>query len=112
MGIKQSNHCKFNYVEDKVILLQKISELEQRIITLESTLENINKLVNIQNKCINEDQFVDQWYEQNKNELNKKPIGLVELPIIGHVDVLPVKVEKRIYKNNLQLFKSWLFTCI
>ena len=41
------------------------------------------------------DQYVERWFDQNPS-VN---IGLVDVPLLGSVDLLPNSVEKRIYKR-------------
>ena len=48
------------------------------------------------------DEFVDKWYKENK-EVN---IGLINIPMVGEIDVLPNKVEKHIYKKSLLIASS------
>jgi hypothetical protein len=46
----------------------------------------------------NIDTYVDKWFEKNKKDVN---IGIIDIPLIGEVDIFPDSVEKSIHKKLL-----------
>lgn len=94
MGNIISDNNKFNNNDllNKINLLEnKIDELNNKISDLESKKPtNIDKVKSI-------DEFVDKWYEDNK----EVDIGVINLPLVGDIDILPDKIEKHIYKKSL-----------
>ena len=82
------------------LLLNKIDSLENKIVELNNKIDKLenNKL----NKLISIDEYVDKWYDENKD----KDIGVINIPFIGNVDILPDKIEKHIYKNSLLIVSS------
>lgn len=94
MGNIISDNNKFNNNDllNKINLLEnKIDELNNKISDLESKKPmNIDKVKSI-------DEFVDNWYEENK----EVDIGVINLPLVGDIDILPDKIEKHIYKKSL-----------
>ena len=46
------------------------------------------------------DAYVEWWYERNKKDVDA---GLVELPVVGSVDLFPNSIEKHIYSS---MFKA------
>lgn len=46
------------------------------------------------------DAYVEWWYERNKKDVD---VGIVELPVVGAVDLFPNAVEKQMYA---QMFKA------
>ena len=46
--------------------------------------------------------FVDDWYEKHK-EID---IGVINIPMIGDIDILPDNIEKHIYKKTLLIVSS------
>lgn len=73
-------------------------QLEQRIADLEKELKNI------QEKKWHQyvDEFVDKWYEKNKDQVD---IGNVSVGPFS-IDVMPDKLEKHIYKKTLKIMFS------
>ena len=51
------------------------------------------------------DEFVDEWYENNKDEVN---IGRIKLFNILPIDLVPDSCEKNIYKKTLKIIISML----
>lgn len=46
------------------------------------------------------DAYVEWWYERNKKDVD---VGVVDLPVVGSVDLFPNVVEKQMYS---QMFKA------
>ena len=82
--------------EQRVPLTRK--QLEERIKTLE------NELKTIQEKKWHDyvDEFVDKWYEDNKDQVD---IGNVYVGPFK-VDLMPDTLEKNIYKKTIKIMFS------
>jgi hypothetical protein len=80
--------------EEHVILLKKrIIQLEKEIKTLKNK-KIIDKI----------DDFVDNWFEENKDDVD---IGNIKVGPF-QVDLLPDEMEKHIYKKSLKIFVTML----
>lgn len=93
-----------NILSEKKKLTDKICTLEDQIKMLNEKIENLTqeKVTYNTEKMTSIDEFVDKWYRENK-EVN---IGLINIPMVGEIDVLPNKVEKHIYKKSLLIASS------
>ncbi|PQM61938.1 MAG: hypothetical protein CML47_01910 [Rhodobacteraceae bacterium] len=56
----------------------------------------------------NIDIFVEQWFEENKDDVD---IGVVDFKLFK-IDLLPDKVEKYIYKKVLKILYSFITTLL
>ena len=81
---------------------KRIKALEMQLNDMKKREENANlvQLANPSPKSI--DEFVDKWYEENKDV----DIGVIRVPFIGKVDVFPDRIEKHIYKKSLHIASS------
>tara|TARA_B100000242_G_C42947682_1_gene439458 strand:+ start:399 stop:767 length:369 start_codon:yes stop_codon:yes gene_type:complete len=93
-----------NILSEKKQLTDKICTLEEQVKMLNEKIENLTqeKVTYNTEKMTSIDEFVEKWYRENK-EVN---IGLINIPMVGEIDVLPNKVEKHIYKKSLLIASS------
>lgn len=54
------------------------------------------------------DDFVDEWYEKNKDDID---IGVINLKFFK-IDLFPDNIEKHIYKKVLKILFSFLKTAL
>ena len=87
-------------------LLNKIDTLQNQIKSLNNKIEELEQKPKIDNKkkLQSIDEFVDNWYNENKDV----DIGIINLPLVGDVDMLPDKIEKHIYKKSLLIMSTLL----
>ena len=87
-------------------LLNKIDILQNQIKSLNNKIEELEQKPKIDNtkKLQSIDEFVDNWYNENKDV----DIGIINLPLVGDVDMLPDKIEKHIYKKSLLIMSTLL----
>ena len=81
--------------KENLLLKEKLNKMQCSSNTSkldEKTLNNIDK-------------FIENWYEKNINEVD---IGVVNIPIVGDIDILPDYIEKYIYKKSLTIAMSFL----
>lgn len=121
-------------------LQYKVQNLEEQIHVLEKMLKEHNNLENLHEETIKNlrkensqirgslefretveykkelrkqyrldkvDDFVDKWFENNK----EVDIGVVDLPIVGEIDLLPDSIEKHLYKKALNILISFKEEC-
>tara|TARA_Y100000389_G_C17147999_1_gene358207 strand:- start:119 stop:499 length:381 start_codon:yes stop_codon:yes gene_type:complete len=97
--------------------LPKDNEVEKRLSEKYEDLLERQKKLEIENKLLREkvekaetkwssniDAFVEQWYEDNRDEID---IGVVDLKFFK-VDLMPDNLEKHIYKKVLKIVFSFL----
>ena len=108
----QSNHSNresesLNRQNDA--LMRKIDALEKKLEIMERKQrdEEEKKQITAQlvNNDISIDKFVDEWFESNK----EVDIGVIDLPIVGEIDIFPDRLEKHIYKKSLKIASTLLF---
>ncbi len=101
----------------KMWCLPKDNEVEKRLSEKYEDLLERQKKLEIENKLLREkvekaetkwssniDAFVEQWYEDNRDEID---IGVVDLKFFK-VDLMPDNLEKHIYKKVLKIVFSFL----
>ena len=79
--------------EHVVLLKTRITQLEKEIKTLKNK-KMVDKI----------DDFVDNWFETNKEDVD---IGNIKFGPF-HVDLLPDEIEKHIYKKALKIFVTMM----
>lgn len=93
---KESDVERTRVTED---LLQKQRELENENKVLREKLEKANH-----EWSTNIDAFVEQWYNENRDEID---IGVIDLRFFK-IDLMPDYLEKHIYKKVLKIVFSFL----
>ena len=87
----------------------EIEKLKKENLLLKEKLNKIQCSSNsskLDEKTLNNiDKFIENWYEKNINEVD---IGVVNIPIVGDIDVFPDYIEKYIYKKSLTIAMSFL----
>ena len=91
------------YDEIALDLQAKISALQLENKQLRKKIENIEVVKNNTSDRI--EQFVEKWYEENKDL-----VDLGEIEICGRykVDLIPDEMEKRIYAKMLKIVYAFL----
>lgn len=91
------------YDEIALDLQAKISALQLENKQLRKKIENIEVVKNNTSDRI--EQFVEKWYEENKDL-----VDLGEIEICGRykVDLIPDEMEKRIYVKMLKIVYAFL----
>ena len=96
--------AQFKNPDERALDLQaKISALQLENKNLRKKLENIEVVKNNASDKI--EQFVEKWYEENKDL-----VDLGEIEICGRykVDLIPDEMEKRIYAKMLKIVYAFL----
>jgi hypothetical protein len=94
------------YISTFVDNKEKYDELETKFINLEKKYDRLKK--SQQNYGEKIDNFVEKWYEENKEEVD---IG--QLDIIGlKVDLMPDELEKYIYKKCMKIMFSFMHSAV
>ena len=96
--------AQFKNPDDRALDLQaKISALQLENKNLKKKIENIEVVQNNTSDRI--EQFVEKWYEENKDL-----VDLGEIEICGRykVDLIPDEMEKRIYAKMLKIVYAFL----
>lgn len=76
-------------------------ELENKVLELENKLNLLEK----KQWSSYIDEYIDGWYEENKEDVD---IGVVKLFGLFSVDVMPDELEKHIYKKVFKIMFSLL----
>lgn len=84
---------------------EQIALLRARVRDLESKSKSIGKgkFNNVSNKVYVRN-FVNDWYEKN----HEMDIGVISIPVVGEIDILPDKVEKYIYEKIIHIGLSFV----
>ena len=85
---------KSNKELSKEELQKKVSELEKKLNLLET--KQWSSYI---------DEYIDTWYEENKDDVD---IGNIKLFGLFNVDVMPDELEKHIYKKVFKIMFSLL----
>ncbi len=96
--------AQFKNPDERALDLQaKISALQLENKNLRKKIENIEVVKNNASDKI--EQFVEKWYEENKDL-----VDLGEIEICGRykVDLIPDEMEKRIYAKMLKIVYAFL----
>ena len=96
--------AQFKNADERALDLQaKISALQLENKNLRKKIENIEVVKNNASDKI--EQFVEKWYEENKDL-----VDLGEIEICGRykVDLIPDEMEKRIYAKMLKIVYAFL----
>ena len=96
--------AQFKNPDERALDLQaKISALQLENKNLRKKIENIEVVKNNASDKI--EQFVEKWYEENKDL-----VDLGEIEICGRykVDLIPDDMEKRIYAKMLKIVYAFL----
>ena len=96
--------AQFKNSDERALDLQaKISALQLENKNLRKKIENIEVVKNNASDRI--EQFVEKWYEENKDL-----VDLGEIEICGRykVDLIPDEMEKRIYAKMLKIVYAFL----
>lgn len=96
--------AQFKNADERALDLQaKLSALQAENKNLRNKIENIELVKN--NACERIEQFVEKWYEENKDL-----VDLGEIEICGRykVDLIPDEMEKRIYSKMLKIVYAFL----
>ena len=96
--------AQFKNPDERALDLQaKISALQLENKNLKKKIENIEVVKNNASDKI--EQFVEKWYEENKDL-----VDLGEIEICGRykVDLIPDEMEKRIYAKMLKIVYAFL----
>tara|TARA_Y100000389_G_C17438850_1_gene507294 strand:- start:1119 stop:1439 length:321 start_codon:yes stop_codon:yes gene_type:complete len=100
------NCCNKDITDEK----QNINELNKKINELRQENKVLrHRLLDHENKwSTNIDKFVDEWYEENKDNVD---IGVIDFKLFK-IDVFPDYLEKHIYKKILKILYSFLTTSL
>ena len=81
---------------------KRCDDLERQCTKLERQVEDHKEVVRPTRDAVGHivDAYVEWWYERNKKDVD---VGIVELPVVGAVDLFPNAVEKQMYS---QMFKA------
>ena len=96
--------AQFKNADERALDLQaKLSALQAENKNLRKKIENIELVKNNASERI--EQFVEKWYEENKDL-----VDLGEIEICGRykVDLIPDEMEKRIYAKMLKIVYAFL----
>lgn len=96
--------AQFKNADERALDLQaKLSALQSENRKLRNKIENIELVKNNASERI--EQFVEKWYEENKDL-----VDLGEIEICGRykVDLIPDEMEKRIYAKMLKIVYAFL----
>ena len=96
--------AQFKNADERALDLQaKLSALQAENKNLRKKIENIELVKNNASERI--EQFVERWYEENKDL-----VDLGEIEICGRykVDLIPDEMEKRIYSKMLKIVYAFL----
>ena len=96
--------AQFKNADERALDLQaKLSALQAENKNLRKKIENIELVKNNASERI--EQFVERWYEENKDL-----VDLGEIEICGRykVDLIPDEMEKRIYAKMLKIVYAFL----
>ena len=80
---------------------------EESVVLLKNRINDLeNEIKNLKNKKLVDkiDNFVDTWFEANKDDVD---IGNVEIGPFK-IDLLPDEMEKHIYKKSLKIFVTMM----
>ena len=80
---------------------------EENVVLLKNRINHLeNEIKNLKNKKLVDkiDNFVDTWFEANKDDVD---IGNVEIGPFK-IDLLPDEMEKHIYKKSLKIFVTMM----
>tara|TARA_Y100000768_G_scaffold388563_1_gene385249 strand:- start:5336 stop:5653 length:318 start_codon:yes stop_codon:yes gene_type:complete len=80
---------------------------EESVVLLKNRINHLeNEIKNLKNKKLVDkiDNFVDTWFEANKDDVD---IGNVEIGPFK-IDLLPDEMEKHIYKKSLKIFVTMM----
>lgn len=80
---------------------------DERVVLLKNRINYLeNEIKNLKNKKLVDkiDNFVDTWFEANKDDVD---IGNVEIGPFK-IDLLPDEMEKHIYKKSLKIFVTMM----
>ena len=104
-------NSKTNMVLPKEVKKNTNEKIEKKQLTkeeLEKKIEGLEKKL----KLLEEkqwsnyiDEYIDTWYEENKDEVD---IGRIKLFNLIPIDVMPDELEKHIYKKVLKIMFSLL----
>ena len=100
-------HKNLDVENDKIIhnLRRENSQIRESL-EFRETVE-YKKQLRKQYRLDKVDDFVENWFENNR-EID---IGLIDLPIVGEIDLLPDNIEKYLYKKALNIVISFKEEC-
>lgn len=93
-------------VKDKPLKVENYEDLLEKINKLENDNNDLRKRLEKADTqwSSNIDAFVEQWYEDNNEEID---IGVVDFKFFK-IDIMPDYLEKHIYKKVLKIVFSFL----
>jgi len=102
--------CCDNRTDKIKDLPPSIELLNEKIIKLKNENETLKKNLEISKTewSDNIDKFVDNWHEENKDNVD---IGVIDFKLFK-IDLFPDKLEKYIYKKILKILYSFLTSMV